>query len=64
MPTSAPPMWDTPGYMRKKHNWVDFIAGAAIGVASNFYFTEPYKGMEISTIADGDIYGIQISKHW
>lgn len=48
----------------EKHYWVDVIAGAAIGVASSFYFTEPYKGMEISPVADGDIYGIQISKHW
>jgi membrane-associated phospholipid phosphatase len=48
----------------KKHYWVDVGAGAAIGVASSFYFTEPYKGLTVTPVADGDTFGIQLSKRW
>jgi len=48
----------------KKHYWVDVLAGAAIGVASSFYFTEPYKGVTLSPMVDGDAYGIELSGRW
>ena len=47
-----------------KHYWVDVGAGAAIGVASSFYFTQPYHGLTVTPVADGDTLGIQVSKRW
>jgi membrane-associated phospholipid phosphatase len=47
-----------------KHYWVDVVAGAAIGVASSFYFTEPYKGVTLSPMVDSDAYGIEVSARW
>jgi hypothetical protein len=40
------------------------VAGAAIGTASSFIFTKPYKGFVITPLADGGFYGIAISKQW
>jgi membrane-associated phospholipid phosphatase len=46
------------------HYTVDVVAGAAIGIASSFIFTKPYKGFVITPLADNGFYGIAISKQW
>ncbi|MGA9573202.1 MAG: phosphatase PAP2 family protein [Lysobacterales bacterium] len=46
------------------HYTVDVVAGAAIGIASSFIFTKPYKGFEVTPLADNGVYGLAISKHW
>jgi len=46
------------------HYTVDVVAGAAVGIASSFIFTRPYKGFVATPIADNGIYGIGISKQW
>ncbi|WP_442800694.1 phosphatase PAP2 family protein [Shewanella sp. AS1] len=44
-----------------KHYVEDVLAGAAIGILSGLYFTEPYKGITVTPIAGGGSYGIAIS---
>ncbi len=55
------------GYSRvqsKNHYTVDVVAGAAIGIASSWFFTSPYKGVSITPyVADGGG-GISISGTW
>lgn len=46
------------------HFTVDVVAGAAIGIASSFIFTRPYKGFVVTPLADNGFYGIAIRKHW
>lgn len=55
------------GYSRvhaDKHYVEDVLAGAAIGIISSFYFTEPYKGVTITPTAEDGAYGINITKKW
>lgn len=55
------------GYSRVEsdnHYVDDVVAGAAIGVISSFYFTEPYKGFVITPIANNGTYGLNITKKW
>ncbi len=52
------------GYSRvesDKHYVVDVLAGAAIGIISGLYFTEPYSGITISPTANSGHYGINFS---
>jgi membrane-associated phospholipid phosphatase len=46
------------------HFTVDVVAGAAIGIASSFIFTKPFKGFVVTPVADNGFYGIGISKQW
>ena len=46
------------------HDTVDVVAGAAIGIASSFIFTKPYKGFVVTPLADNGVYGIAISRQW
>lgn len=46
------------------HFTVDVVAGAAIGIASSFIFTKPYKGFVVTPVAVNGFYGIGISKQW
>jgi len=46
------------------HYTVDVVAGAAIGIASSFIFTRPYKGFVVTPVAGNGFYGIGISKQW
>jgi membrane-associated phospholipid phosphatase len=46
------------------HYTVDVVAGAAIGIASSFIFTKPYKGFAVTPLADNGVYGIAITKQW
>ncbi|MBT8349149.1 MAG: phosphatase PAP2 family protein [Sulfurovum sp.] len=55
------------GYSRveaDKHYVGDVIAGAAIGIISSFYFTEPYKGVNITPTHSNGTYGIKVSKNF
>jgi len=55
------------GYSRVEtdnHYVEDVLAGAAIGIASSFYFTEPYKGAVITPVVERNFYGLQIKKRW
>ena len=52
------------GYSRveaREHYPHDVIAGAAIGFASSFLFTKPYKGWHIQAEAGYKYYGIRVS---
>ncbi len=46
------------------HFTVDVVAGAAIGIASSFIFTKPYKGFAVTPVVVNGFYGIGISKQW
>ena len=55
------------GYSRVEsdnHYWHDVIAGAAIGVASSYFFTEPYQGVKVSLEGSGTYGGIRLSSSW
>ena len=47
-----------------KHDVIDVIAGAGIGIASSFFFTKPYKGVQIKPIANKSFWGLAFSKKW
>ncbi|GIU41348.1 phosphoesterase [Shewanella sairae] len=52
------------GYTRvesDKHHVEDVLAGAAIGVLSGLYFTDPYQGINITPIVGNGNYGLYIS---
>jgi membrane-associated phospholipid phosphatase len=42
----------------------DVIAGAAIGIASSYLFTRPYKGWHVQAEADNKYIGIRLSRSW
>lgn len=46
------------------HFSIDVVAGAAIGIASSFIFTRPYKGFVVAPLADNGFYGVTVSKQW
>lgn len=46
------------------HYPTDVLAGAAIGVASSYLFTTPYRGLSIQPVADGGFYGLQLQTTW
>ena len=46
------------------HYTSDVIAGAAIGIASSFIFTKPYKGLVVTPLVDNGVYGFTVSKQW
>ncbi len=47
-----------------KHYPVDVLAGAAIGILSNYYFTTPYKGVTVIPYAEKNILGVSLSMNW
>jgi len=47
-----------------QHHPHDVIAGAAIGIASSFIFTRPYKGWHIQAEAGEGYYGFRLSRAW
>ncbi|HEB56027.1 MAG TPA: phosphatase PAP2 family protein [Gammaproteobacteria bacterium] len=47
-----------------KHYPVDVLAGAAIGILSNYYFTSPYKGVTVTPYAEKNILGVSLSMNW
>ena len=55
------------GYSRVKsdnHYWHDVIAGAAIGVASSYFFTKPFEGVKVSLEGSENYGGIRLSSSW
>ena len=56
------------GYSRvhvKAHYTKDVLAGDALGAASSFYFTKPYKGFNVEPTAyRGGGLGVSLSKTW
>ncbi len=55
------------GYSRVEsdnHYVEDVLAGAAIGIASSYYFVEPYQGVTLSPYAEKDSYGISMRMDW
>ncbi|MDQ7003557.1 MAG: phosphatase PAP2 family protein [Ghiorsea sp.] len=55
------------GYSRvyaDKHFTTDVVAGAAIGILSSFYFSTPYKDVNITPTANGGNYGLEVSSTW
>jgi len=55
------------GYSRvnsDQHFTIDVIAGAAIGIASSYFFTTSYDGFQITPLAANGVYGINITKRW
>lgn len=53
------------GYSRiesDNHYVEDVLAGAAIGIVSNIYFTTPYKGFVISPSVSNKTYGLKVTK--
>jgi membrane-associated phospholipid phosphatase len=55
------------GYSRvesNEHYPHDVVAGAAIGVASSFIFTRPYKGWTVKAEARNRFYGLALSRTW
>lgn len=55
------------GYTRvhaDKHFVKDVVAGAAIGVLSSFYFTDPYRDITLTPTGGNGAYGISFSMRW
>ena len=55
------------GYSRvhsNRHYTRDVVAGALIGVASSWYFTSPYKNVDIQPVVNTDYKGVEISYKW
>lgn len=50
----------------KKHYIEDVLAGASIGIASNYFFTKTHMGFRIKPISklDGGHYGVSVFKEW
>jgi membrane-associated phospholipid phosphatase len=42
----------------KQHYTHDVLAGAAIGILSSYFFTQPYKNLQVSLDIDHEYYGI------
>jgi hypothetical protein len=47
-----------------EHHPHDVIAGAAIGIASSFLFTRPYKGWTVEARVASGYYGLSFSRKW
>jgi membrane-associated phospholipid phosphatase len=47
-----------------KHDTIDVLAGASIGILSGYYFTTLYKKVTVTPIAGNGTYGLIISKKW
>ena len=55
------------GYTRihsNRHHTQDVLAGAALAIASSWYFTTPYKGICVQATGDGKRNGLQLSYKW
>ena len=47
-----------------KHEAVDVIAGALVGILSSYYFVEPYKGFKITPVVEDGMYGVLFKKQF
>src|SRR5207247_9514252 len=48
----------------KQHYAHDVIAGAAIGIASSYIFTKPYRGWQMEIDADTKHWGFRLTRKW
>jgi membrane-associated phospholipid phosphatase len=48
----------------EQHYVHDLVAGAAIGIASSYLFTRPYKGWHVQAEVDSKFYGLRVSRSW
>ena len=48
----------------KQHYAIDVISGAAIGMASSYLFTQPYKGWDIQPEVGSSCFGIRFCHSW
>jgi membrane-associated phospholipid phosphatase len=48
----------------KDHYIHDVVVGAAIGMASSYLFTKPYKGWDVQPEVGQKHYGIRLSRTW
>ena len=48
----------------RQHHVQDVLAGAAIGVASSYAFTRPYKGWHVQAEVAGTYCGVRLSRSW
>jgi membrane-associated phospholipid phosphatase len=46
----------------REHYAHDVIAGAAIGIASSYLFTRPYKGWHVQAEVGYKYYGLRLSR--
>jgi membrane-associated phospholipid phosphatase len=47
-----------------QHYWGDVLAGAAIGMASSYLFTTPFKNAQMRVIATPTLVGLQYRARW
>ena len=47
-----------------RHHMHDVIAGAIIGEVSSWYFTSPYKNLDVTPEVDAKYKGIRINYKW
>jgi membrane-associated phospholipid phosphatase len=48
----------------RAHHPQDVIAGAAIGIASSYIFTKPYRGWKVQANAGEGYYGFSLTRNW
>lgn len=48
----------------RNHHAHDVIAGAAIGILSSYFFTQPYKEWVMQVESSGNYYGLRFSRMW
>ena len=48
----------------KKHDLSDVLTGAAIGFASSYLFTKPFKGVTVAPLIDEDAVGLTVNVAW
>ena len=48
----------------REHYAHDVVAGAAIGIASSYIFTRPYRGWHFQVDADAHYFGIRLTRSW
>ena len=47
-----------------KHDAIDVLAGAAVGIFSAYFFTDPYEKVTLVPIVENGVYGIGITGRW
>ena len=47
-----------------KHDAIDVLAGAAVGIFIAYFFTDPYEKLTLVPIVDNGVYGIGITGRW
>ena len=55
------------GYSRidaNKHDYVDIFTGAALGILTSWYFTKPWKNVNLTPMIGENSVGLQLSKPW